>query len=139
MRLPRSARLRGSRPPGPRIATRHRGIGPWHIVGDAGEPALQNGWVLDVAQVPAQFALDDYGVVHVNLADMSRSSGTGGTVFTLPIGFRPAYRTAVTAMEGTAVGFASVFGRLDILTDGSVIAQSTAKALGAGDVRFRKG
>lgn len=108
------------------------------MIGAAGEPTLQNGWTVDIAWESAQFALDDYGVVHLALADMSRSSGTGGTVFTLPAGFRPVYRTAVTVMEGTAVGFASTFGRLDVLTDGSVVAQSTAKALGAGDAHFRK-
>ena len=120
-----------------RRATRHRGFGPWHIIGDPGEPAFQNNWELSTTE-SAQFVKDDYGLVHVKFGMTSRyDGGSGGTVFTLPVGFRPAIRTSLLAMVGTSVAFPTLFGRIDITTGGAVIVQSNAKSLTAGDMRFR--
>ena len=121
----------------PREATRHRGTQPWHVVGDAGEPAFQNGWVNDASFYETRFLRDDYGLVHITSEDMQRSVSAGSVVFTLPVGFRPPQRLAARVMVGTSIGFANTVGRLDILTNGQVVAQTNAKAIGLTEVRFR--
>lgn len=121
-----------------RGATRYRGIGPWHNVGDANEPAFQNGWVNVFAWEPVSFCIDDYGIVHVNFGMTNRNTGSGGTIFTLPSGYRPSVRTSLLAMIGTSISFPVKYGRLDVTTGGAMIVQSDAKCITAGDLMFRK-
>jgi hypothetical protein len=66
----------------------------WHVVGAAGEPAFQNGWVnsdVGATPAPAAFTKDATGVVHVRgqVEGGTVSTGTTGTVFVLPVGYRP--------------------------------------------------
>src|SRR5262245_49000055 len=70
------------------------GLGPYHLVGTSAVP-FENGWTNDTTvigtahNVPARFYKDPYGVVHL---EGVIKGGGGSFVFTLPRGFRPAFR-----------------------------------------------
>jgi hypothetical protein len=134
-------------PPDPslHLASRHRGLGEWHIVGDAGEPAFENGWdslvYVDLTSVvatePMRFMRDDYGLIHIHgEADHGAGSWAGGTIFTLPAGFRPAYRTVFLVAADTTFGVKEA--RLDVYADGSVVLQPDVTEVYVSDRRFRK-
>ncbi|MFO0052628.1 MAG: hypothetical protein ACOVQ3_12100 [Dolichospermum sp.] len=86
-------------------------------------PSLQNGWVIyqettgnpprPIYNPPGYFK-DSFGIVHLR----GLVQNGGGTIFTLPVGYRPAYRElqAVQTWNNT-------IGRLDVHTDGQVIMQ----------------
>lgn len=68
------------------------GADVWHTVGGAGEPAFQNGWVnFGGTQPVVEFTKDATGVVHVRGAVKNGTVNPDptGTVFTLPVGYRP--------------------------------------------------
>jgi len=68
----------------------------WHYVGEAGEPAFENGWVNYEAGAPAlAFRIREAGVVDIA---GEISSGTTVAVFTLPEGYRPSARVSIPAM-----------------------------------------
>lgn len=68
----------------------------WHVVGGAGEPAFQNGWVTFGAPFAnARFRKDPSGTVFLEGAV---KSGTTDTMFTLPPGYRPATDQWCTSM-----------------------------------------
>lgn len=68
----------------------------WHVVGDAGEPAFQNGWVNQPDQGSVAFRRVN-GVVHLRGRAQHPGAGglmvaSGATPFVLPAGYRPATR-----------------------------------------------
>lgn len=71
------------------------GPGAWHIVGDPGEPAFQNGWSnyggatsgLKFRHLPAIDSVQLVGAVKGGTANLP--------LFTLPVGLRPASQTAL--------------------------------------------
>lgn len=68
-------------------------VAPIHLVGGAGEPAFDNSWVnYDTTHEPAQYYKDPFGRVWlggvVKNGTFTGSPGTG-TIFTLPVGYRP--------------------------------------------------
>jgi hypothetical protein len=66
----------------------HATIDTWHYVGASGEPAFQNGWVNSGgSEEPLRFKLKQDGSL---LVSGVIKSGTAITVFTLPVGYRPA-------------------------------------------------
>jgi hypothetical protein len=74
-----------------------------------------NGWASYGSPFsPARYIKDDLGVVHLD------GLIAGGTIaagaFTLPVGFRPAYQQIYAAVCNP-----NAIGRLDILTNGTVI------------------
>jgi hypothetical protein len=86
----------------------------WHEVGAAGEPAFQNGWVnFGGVYSPVSFRKDSAGVVHIQ--GLVKSGTLGTTIFTLPGGYRPSIQLLNAVLTSDALG------RLDILTDGSVL------------------
>lgn len=88
---------------------------PWRLVGTTGEPAYQNGWAQynagDGYQDPTGFVKDIDSFVH--LKGIIRS-GSLGTVYTLPEGFRPPFHTRF--VTPSSAGLASV----DVLSNGNV-------------------
>lgn len=90
----------------------------WHVVGTAGEPAYQNGWsTYDAASFPiARFRKDAAGWVH--LSGLVKGGTVGGppsgTIFTLPVGYRPS-KTLHIATVGTAA-----FAYSHVTNDGQV-------------------
>lgn len=63
---------------------------PWHVVGAAGEPAMVNGWVNYGTSLA--FMKDPHGFVHIKGELQAGTLTAGTTIFTLPVGYRPAYR-----------------------------------------------
>jgi hypothetical protein len=70
----------------------------WHTVGGAGEPAFQNGW----QSVNTTQFKKDRGVVYIKGA--VGVTGTPGTIFTLPVGYRPAAGQTVRTFQWDNTG-----------------------------------
>ena len=69
---------------------------PWHYVGEAGEPAFENGWENVPGDTNLAFRIREPGVVDLHGA--VQSGTPGAAIFTLPEGYRPTADTAVTAL-----------------------------------------
>jgi hypothetical protein len=59
----------------------------WHVVGESGEPAFQNGWTNEPGYHEAAFLRDPMGFVHIR--GVVQSGTDNATIFTLPEGYRP--------------------------------------------------
>ena len=68
----------------------------WHYVGEAGEPAFENGWENVPGDTNLAFRIRETGVVDLHGAVQSGTPGS--TIFTLPEGYRPTADTGVTAL-----------------------------------------
>lgn len=91
--------------------------GKWHVVGNTGEPALQNSWAhYGSPYAKAAYLKDVSGFVR--FTGIVASGTIGSAAFTLPPGFRPATDEIFVAISNNAVG------RLDVNTDGTVVPQS---------------
>lgn len=65
-------------------------IEDWHEVGDPGEPAFENGWTnYGSGWQTVAFRKDSIG--RVFLKGLAKDGTSGSTIFTLPVGYRPAY------------------------------------------------
>lgn len=100
----------------------------WHYVGEAGEPAFENGWANVSGEPKTAFRIRESGVVDIHL---TVDSGTpGATIFTLPVGYRPSHNTH---MQGT--GYSSLSpvtptsGGFGVLSDGRVIDGSAVSGI----------
>lgn len=91
-----------------------------HVVGATNQPPFQNGWSsnLDPADEGLSFYKDGWGVVHLQ-GNAGNVNPTTGTIFTLPVGYRPAkdlYLSVyggggtVAAVQITSAGDVNVFG-----------------------------
>lgn len=89
---------------------------PWHKVGAVGEPAFQNGWSNYGAapQIPAQFRKDPLGRVY--LMGIIGGGTQSVTVFTLPVGYRPAQGYVRCAIPSSS----STLTFVQVYTDGTV-------------------
>lgn len=90
----------------------------WHVIGAAGEPAFQNGWLnFGGTFDTAGYRKDPLGRVHLK---GKIKSGTGNTtIFTLPAGYQPAAGKIFSVV--TASGAGHVAGRVDVYPDGRVV------------------
>lgn len=87
--------------------------GPWHYVGDAGEPAFQNGCVNIDGEERLRFRLKANGVdVDIDGA-FDPGDQTDIVVFTLPAGYRPLEKVDLVLALTTDDGFALVELRPD--------------------------
>jgi hypothetical protein len=107
-----------------------------HLVGGAGEPAFQGGWVNydNGAAVPGTSAQRNAGFRkypdgRVRLFGTVRSGTSGTTIFTLPVDYRP--RGAVSGQIVSLVaGAAGGPAQIDVYANGSVVATN----IGASNV-----
>jgi len=86
----------------------------WHNVGESGEPAFENGWINRANQIKVGFKLDPFGNVELKgVADATNA--TADTIFTLPVGYRPAARYYIGAdsYDGTTSKYAEVSIHID--------------------------
>lgn len=95
------------------------GCEDWRLVGAVGEPAFQNSWGnIGTPEAPVSFALCG-GFVHL------RGGFAGGTansvVFTLPVGYRPAFQQEMVIPTTTSTSYAIVV----VGTDGGVVYKAT--------------
>ena len=82
-------------------------------------PTYQNGWTsYDTTFSPARYMIES-GIVHLDgLIKSGTVSGAANSIaFTLPVGYRPAYRQLVATVSYNG---AYTIGRVDIGTDGGV-------------------
>lgn len=102
--------------------------GPWHNVGDSGEPAFQNSWEnVGTGLAPMRFRLiigsplaaGDSGTPQGNSIEIQGSVIGGLTatvIFTLPVGYRPSHELRLAASDDVGD-----FVVLRVLASGDVI------------------
>jgi hypothetical protein len=104
----------------------------WHLVGNPGEPAFQNGWNNTGASFStAAYFKDLEGIVHLR---GSVTAGISQTIFTLPAGYRP------SGVEGFAVlanGGSPPVGSIAILPSGTVNINSGLQPFALDGISFR--
>lgn len=81
----------------------------WHYVGESGQPAFENSWVNYDASGLAEmrFIKDASGVVH--LEGVVKSGTVPSTIFTLPEGYRPKFRTIWNQITAGGVGRIDIY------------------------------
>ena len=84
---------------------------------------MQNGWYTPSPSTygVAGYAKDQFGVVHLFGEAAHNGGATLQAIFTLPVGFRPAYRVVEPVVE---LSFPPSFGAIEIDPDGSVTART---------------
>jgi hypothetical protein len=111
----------------------------WHTVGAGGEPAFQNGWVnFGSGQTDASFTKDATGVVHIRgqVAGGTVNPGVTGSVFTLPVGYRPPSLVYVAALTTNGANVVTP-GYVGVSPTGDVIVGVGNNAFVALDMSFR--
>ncbi len=101
-------------------------------VGQVGQPAFQNSWVnFGSNWQDAGFTRDPFGWVH--LRGRIKSGTVGSAAFTLPPGYR------ISVSEDFAVISNGAVGRVEVLTDGTVIptTPSNNTYVSLSGIRFR--
>ncbi len=89
------------------------GMGPWHTVGDTGEPAFLNSWVnFGGSNQPAQFRVSSSGIVYMR--GLVKNGTINTPMFTLPALYRPPFPVRVIIQSNGTWAF----GYVDV--DGSV-------------------
>lgn len=92
----------------------------WHYVGAAGEPAFGTGWEhLGGTSPRMRYKKMPDGTVRVQ---GSVKNGTTNVIFTLPVGYRPAYAAESAPIRNSS----TTVERCQILTDGRVYMISTS-------------
>lgn len=85
----------------------------WHWIGDAGEPNYENSWVDYGGEYSgAGFKKDAVGNVY--LTGLVKSGTVNTAIFTLPVGYRPAYRKIFATTSN------NVHARFDVQPSGVV-------------------
>jgi hypothetical protein len=112
---------------------------PFHIVGTAGEPAFQNGWMnFGGGRATVGFYMDTANVVHLKGA--LTGGGNSTVAFTLPPGYRPSATLTVPAADASSVSKVMV---LTIDSSGAVKvfceSQCVGSVLGIDAISFRVG
>jgi len=120
----------------------------WHMVGAPGEPGFENGWANAPPSPPlafegAGFYRDHEGVVH--LKGLVKGGTSGGIIFHLPSGYRPAGGKALFRFTLCSGGSCpETFGLMLIIGpgvapggDGAVLAPSGATATSLEGISFR--
>jgi len=90
-----------------------------HLVGATGEPAFQNSWVnFGGTTEVCSYWKDLSGTVHLQGLCKSGTVATGatGTIFTLPVTYRPTLAMTFVVISNGAIG------RVDVNPDGTVVA-----------------
>jgi hypothetical protein len=84
---------------------------------------MQNGWYTPSPSTygVAGYAKDQFGVVHLFGEAAHNGGSTLQAIFTLPVGFRPAYRVVEPVVE---LSIPPSFGAIEIDPDGSVTART---------------
>jgi hypothetical protein len=78
----------------------------WHVIGAANEIVMSNGWIPlnDPNYQPPRYSRDAHGFVHLEGMISNPTATTTGTIFVLPVGFRPSARLAFIQAAGGADG-----------------------------------
>jgi hypothetical protein len=92
----------------------------WHILGAGGEPAYQNSWMA-YAGLPG-FFIDTIGIVHLR-GSVAGGSPVVSTIFTLPVGYRPAqygfFSTVADGPVATMIKIYETTGNVSVVQGGA--------------------
>jgi hypothetical protein len=93
----------------------------WHDLGTTGNPSLNNPWAkFPPAQNPA-FRKDADGIVTLRGAvSYGSNNGSGSTIFTLPVGYRPSGCAVFDVATFNGLGAQDPLGAVQICEDGEV-------------------
>jgi len=106
-------------------------IEDWHEVGATNEPAFESSWVnYDAGYDTAAFSITGTGVVYIK--GLVKSGAAFATVFTLPVGYRPALDLIFSVIQGDNTAI-----RLTITSGGVLIFTSTDNAFVSLSCSFR--
>jgi len=108
-------------------ATLNIAMDQWHNVGNAGEPAFQNGWVNYSGTIGQQARFRKYPDGKVRLAGIIKTGASGTIAFTLPVGYRPTASEVffILAWTGTATLTIAADGTVTLANrDGAVATQA---------------
>jgi hypothetical protein len=96
----------------------------WHEIGTAGEPAFQNSWTNEspTSEVTTAFYKDPFGIVHLKGLV---TGGANGTIFTLPVGYRPSKNLISLMWRASGTGEVIIYSLGDVYI---------ATGTGAGDL-----
>lgn len=107
----------------------------WHEIGAVGEPAFGTNWANFAGGVYSSmaFRMDSEGWVHMKglAANGVNAMGAGGTIFTLPFGYRPSRMYYAPAIVG-----GSLAGYIRVSTTGVVDVFSDAAGASNGFISF---
>jgi hypothetical protein len=103
-------------------------------VGAAGAPAYENSWgTVCCGDESASFYKDPWGIVHLQ-GNVNHSGATTDTIFTLPVGDRPAH-----TLYFSAYGAGGSPAYIEITSSGAVIPYNSQHFIGLSDISFRAG
>jgi microcystin-dependent protein len=97
-----------------KVATGSNTMDTWHLVGTAGEPAFQNGYV-NYGGGFAACGFRRFPDGKVKLKGLVNGPGASAVIFTLPPGYRPPGETKLNVVQTN-----SVVGRVDVAATGEV-------------------
>lgn len=98
-------------------------------------PSLTSGWTNFAGEQPIQYRKNAQGIVTIRGTGMPGTFGTGATLFTLPVGFRPAAQErfgSPTSPDGT-------IALILVQTDGRVVPMNGATSLPLSGISFEAG
>lgn len=98
-------------------------------------PSLTSGWTNFAGEQPIQYRKNAQGIVTIRGTGMPGTFGTGATLFTLPVGFRPAAQErfgSPTSPNGT-------IALILVQTDGRVVPMNGATSLPLSGISFEAG
>jgi hypothetical protein len=94
-------------------------IEAWHEIGATGEPTFQHGWRNFGAPWSSMaFAKDSAGFVHLKGTIDGGTFGIGVTIFTLPVGYRPA-QILFLPVAAQRNAYIQTTGSVEAATDGT--------------------
>ena len=98
----------------------------WRLVGGAGNPVLGTGWTnLGGADAPAAFRKYPDGTIRLRGTVAGTIAANGTVIFTLPMGYRPAYRVRTTAQNDQNAATPSA-GQVNVTIGGEVYGYAKA-------------
>lgn len=98
-------------------------------------PSLTSGWTNFAGEQPIQYRKNAQGIVTIRGTGAPGTFGTGATLFTLPVGFRPAAQErfgSPTSPDGT-------IALILVQTDGQVVPMNGATSLPLSGISFEAG
>lgn len=95
--------------------------GPWHEIGDVGEPAFQNSWDNFLPGILPPLSYRKVGEF-VELVGLIVGGAEFTTITTLPVGFRPSTSTGPIGLAVRTDGVNNFFAAITLNSDGTLVA-----------------
>ena len=93
----------------------------WHVLGDSGEPTLQNSWVnYDTATYPPARFRKFNDIVYLEGLIKNGTATSGTVIFTLPVGYRTAFQQHFVVASGGVEGTLRVHPNGELQISGGI-------------------